>query len=149
MYFNESFSHLQTCLTSLVKPVSVFSSFCFPVERCLSSFDLCFQFRVGEDERRGTVTPSLEVTVLAHTPIVTCEACQVLVQGCVVDSENVDAVLDLIQRGLQRLEQNIAKCFQPIAHEFMKDQKEVSWLDSIDLILIGSFLCCSCLILRA
>ena len=85
-----------------------------------------FQFRVGDDERRGYVSPSLDVTVVAHTPILTCSECQVLLQGCVVDSDNVDAVLDVIQRGLRRLEQSIALSFQPIAREHTREQKEVA-----------------------
>ena len=39
---------------------------------------------------------------------------QVLLQGCVVTVDNVDAVLDLVQRGLDVLECRLAESFQQV-----------------------------------
>lgn len=81
---DEAFSKLKNCLCGLVAPFSV-------------------------DGNSIVLSPELYITVLAYTSILNPEAPQVLVQGCLVTQQNVNAVLDLVHDQIKGLEDFLAK----------------------------------------
>lgn len=81
---DEAFSKLKNCLCGLVAPFSV-------------------------DGNSIVLSPELYITVLAYTSILNPEAPQVLVQGCLVTQQNVNAVLDIVHDQIKGLEDFLAK----------------------------------------
>lgn len=52
--------------------------------------------------------PEIYVTVIAHTPFFTSPAQQVLVQGCLLTTDNVNSLTQYIEKQLYLLEERVA-----------------------------------------